>query len=263
MWGEMLENTMKKRKKVFCIFFQMTVLCLLLVSCGEKPQSVDVLLAESLSEADKGNWERSAELSSSVLSMEKNNVHALILQALAMHNTDRLQEAMDNISAAVKLAPTNFYTQYLKGYFAFKAEKYKEAVRPLTMAQNLNPGDLNTLILLAQTHYKLKNDRLAVSLYKKMAIHPKYKNSALPVNALGILFTRSNPRLAARYFEEAGRRAAIQPHPITALNRAIFYELTRNKKNAVLYYKRFVSATKGKAEYDPLRQQVLIHLKAL
>lgn len=236
---------------------------LLLSACGENEIPTDVLLANSLMEATKGNWEKAAENSSAVLAKDKNNIHALILQALAIHNTDRLQEAMDSISAAVKLAPGNFHAQYLKGYFAYRAGKYQDAVRPLAIANNLKPDDINTLTLLAQTHYKLKNDRLAVSYYKKMAIHPKYRTSALPVNALGILFARSNPRLAQRYFEEAEKRAKTTPHLITDLNRAIFHELNRNNKQAVFYFKRFVSATKGKAEYDSLREQVLKHLNTL
>ena len=240
---------------VFVIFF--------LVSCGKKEIPSDVLLANSFSEAAKGNWEKSAENSAAVLAKDKNNIHALILQALAMHNTDRLQEAMDTISAAVKLAPTNFHAQYLQGFFAYKAGRYKDAVRPLTMAQNLKPDDLNTLILLAQTHYTLKNDRLAVSLYKKMALHPKYKNSALPVNALGILFARSNPALAERYFQEAVRRTKAQGHPLTTLNRAIFYEGRRNKKQSAALYRKFISETKNKAEYGPLRKQVLLHVGSL
>ena len=235
----------------------------LLAACGEKEVPADVLLADSLSEAAKGNWEKSAEFSSAVLAKDKNNVHALILQALAMHNTDRLQEAMENISAAVKLAPADFQAQYLLGFFAYKAGRYKEAVRPLTMAHNLKPDDLNTLILLAQTHYTQKNDRLAISFYKKLALHPKYKNSALPVNALGILHARSNPVLAERYFQEAVRRTQIQGHPLTTLNRAIFYEGRRNKKLAQTLYRKFISETKDKAEYAPLRKQVLGHIDSL
>ena len=230
-------------------------------SCGKKELSVDELLQNSLSEAEKGNWEKSAEFSSAALAKDGNNVHALILQALAMHNTDRLQEAMDSISAAVKLAPTNFHAQYLSGFFSYKTGNYKAAVRPLALAQNLRPKDVNTLTLLAQTHYKLKNDRLAASYYKGMALHPKYKKSALPVNALGILFARSNPALAERFFQEAEKRSKLQPHLITDLNRAIFYEMGRNRKLAASYYKKFVSETNGKAEYDPLRKQVLRHLE--
>ena len=235
----------------------------LLSSCGKKEIPIDVLLADSLSEATKGNWEKSAEISATVLARDKNNIHALILQSLAMHNTDRLQEAMDSIAQAVKLAPVNFHALYLQGFYAYKAGRYKDAVRPLAMAQNLNPSDLNTLILLAQTHYTLKNDRLAVSFYKKLALHPKYKNSALPVNALGILYARSNPALAERYFQESVRRTVNNPHPLTTLNRAVFYEGRRNKKFAKSLYSKFISQTKGKAEYDPLRKQVLLHIRSL
>ena len=254
------------RKKISKDIFIGTIILFavfLLAACGKKEVSADVLLSDSLLEAVNGNWEKSAEFSSAVLAKDKNNIHALILQALAMHNTDRLQEAMENISAAVKLAPANFHAQYLQGFFAYKAGRYKDAVRPLTMAQNLKPDDLNTLILLAQTHYTLKNDRLAVSLYKKMALHPKYKNSALPVNALGILFARSNPALAERYFQEAERRTKVQGHPLTTLNKAIFYEGRRNKKQSVALYRKFISETKGKAAYDPLRKQVLQHIGSL
>lgn len=236
---------------------------LFLISCGEKELSANELLQNALSEAEKGNWEQSEKFSSSLLSRDKNNVHALILQALAMHNTDRLQEAMDSISQAVRLAPGNFHAQYLKGFFACKAGKYQEAVRPLAIAHSLKSSDSNTLILLAQTHYKLRNDRLAVSYYKRLAIHPKYKNSALPVNALGIMYARSNPRLAERYFEEAAKRAKRSPHLLTDLNRAVFYESRKNKKNARFYYKEFLAATKGKAEYDSLRKQALLRLNDL
>ncbi|MBO5762218.1 MAG: hypothetical protein J6S53_11840 [Lentisphaeria bacterium] len=232
-----------------------------LVSCGEKEILSDVLLSQCLTEAEKGNWEGAEKLSSAVLARDKNNIHALILQALAMHNTDRLQEAMDSISSAVKLAPGNFYAQYLNGYFAYKSGRYKEAVRPLNMAQNLKPDDLNTLVLLAQTHYKLKNDRLAISFYKKLALHPKYKNSATPVNALGILYYRSNPKLAEMYFLNAAKRAKVQEHPLTSYNSAVFYELTRNKKSAVVNYRKFVAETKDKAGFGPLREKVLLHLK--
>lgn len=260
---KMVEKAGKKSMRYIGIFLQVILTGMLLVSCGEKELPPEVLLANSLTEAKKGNWENAEKFSSSVLKKDGNNVHALILQALAMHNTDRLQEAMESISQAVKLAPNDFHTQYLKGYFAYKAGKYKEAVRPLSVAQHLMPGEINSLILLAQTHYKLKNDRLAVSFYKKMAIHPKYKTSALPVNALGILFARSNPRLAERYFQEAAKRAKIREHLLTTLNTGIFYEVTRKKKQAVTCYRRFISETKGKSEYDPLREQVINRLNDL
>lgn len=252
---------MEKKYKNIIMGTMVIAAMFFLVSCGEKEIPADVLLSQSLVEAEKGNWEGSGKLSSAVLARDKNNIHALILQALAMHNTDRLQEAMESISAAVKLDPANFHAQYLQGYFAYKDGRYKDAVRPLAMAQNLKPDDINTLTLLAQTHYKLKNDRLAVSLYKKMALHPQYKTSALPVNALGILFHISNPRLAERYFQEAAKRAKIQAHPLTSYNTAVFYEMNRNKKSAVKQYKKFISETKDKAGFGPLREKVLLHLE--
>ena len=247
-----LEGDMMKKFLILlsgAVFFT-----LVLAGCSEKMPPVDVLLAHSLHEAQQGNWEKAGTLAASVLKKHPENLHANILAALALRNTEKFQEAMDTISQAVKLAPNDFTARYLKGSFHYSQKQYAEAAEELTRAFRLKPSDRNTAILLAQSHFALKNQQPAASYYKRFLQHPQHRRDPIPVNAMGILHVKSRPAFAEKCFLYAGQLAPRDP--VTALNTAIFYERTNRISHARNYYQRFLTLAETHPEFGSLVKQV-------
>ena len=236
-------------------------LFIFLTACSEKELPVETLLANSLYEAQAGNWEKAGLLAGKVLKKQPENLHANILAALALRNTERMQEAMDSISQAVKLAPNDFTARYLKGSFHYSQQQYALAAEELTKAFRLKPTDRNTTILLAQSHFALKNQQAAAAYYKRFLQHPRHSRDPIPVNAMGILHVKSRPAFAEKCFLLAGQLAPRDP--VTALNTAVFYEKTGKFSYARYYYQRFLDLAKAHLEFESLSRQVKDRLEKL
>ena len=234
---------------------------LFLTGCSEKEPPVETLLAQSLYEAQQGNWEKSGLIAGKILKKHPENLHANILAALALRNTDRMQEAMDSISQAVKLAPHDFTARYLKGSFHYSQKQYAEAAEELGKAYRLKSDDRNTIILLAQSHFAMKNQPAAAAYYKKFLQHPRHRRDPVPVNAMGILHVKSRPAFAEKCFLWACRLAPRDP--VTCLNTAIFYDRSGRNAHAKYYYQRFLSLAEKHPEFSNLARQVQERVREL
>ncbi|OQA85975.1 MAG: hypothetical protein BWY31_01594 [Lentisphaerae bacterium ADurb.Bin242] len=233
---------------VFGICFSVLFLC----ACSAPPEPVGSLLSKACAKASNGDWLGADTLARQVLKQENANIDALLLCALARSNLDSEREAIDYAMKAAELAPGNFHAQYIKGFLLYKSGKYDLALGPLRAARNLREDDLNTLILLAQTSYVRKNLIQSAGYYSLLVRIPKYGNSPLPWNGIGVCYAQSNPRKALAFFRKAEQ---LSPYdPATALNLAVLYDVhLRQPAAAKSYYERFLRLSTGKAEYDSIR----------
>ncbi len=243
---------------VFAICFSV----LALTGCSAPPEPVGTLLSKACAKATSGDWPGADAFAQQVLKQENNNVDALLLCALAKSNQGLEREAIDYAMKAAGLAPGNFYAQYIKGFLLYKSGKYDLALDPLRAARSLREDDLNSLILLAQASYARKNMAQAAGYYSLLIRVPKYGNTPLPWNGIGVCYAQTEPRKAQAFFRKAEQLAPADP--ATALNMAVLLDVyLRQASAAKVYYERFLSLSTGKAEYDSIRGTAELRLDSM
>ena len=243
------------KQKIFAILLSAVLLPFLFSACSSNSEPADVLVKKSFDSAMGGDWKTAADLAERAVDQEPSNVNALLLYALALSYTDRLQSAIDESLKAVKLAPSSFTAQYLKGYLLYKNGNYDQCIEPLRLARTLRPADMNSAILLAQASLELRNTNAAAGYYKLIARDRRFYSTPAPWIGLGMAFVRTNPTLARSYFSLAERRAP--DNPLIALNLAVVYDANlKTPMDAVPYYNKFLRLTQDKAGFDAMRAKV-------
>ncbi len=241
--------------KISAMLSAALLLAFCLAACSSKSEPADVLIKKSFDSAMAGDWKNAAELAEQAADQEPSNVTALLLHALALSYTDRLQSAIDESRKAVRLAPGSFTAQYLEGYLLYKNRNYDQCIEPLRIARSLRPTDMNSAILLAQASLELRNTTAAAGYYKIIARDRRFYPTPAPWIGLGMTFLKTRPTLTRSYFTLAERRAP--DNPLIALNLAVVNDSAlKSPMNAVPYYNKFLRLTGDKAGYDELRAKV-------
>lgn len=249
-------------KHIQILAFAISFSVLLLSGCSGQQEPVATLLSKACAKATNGDWPAADVLAGQVLKQEDKNVDALLLCALAKSNMGAEREALDFAMKAAELAPTSFHAQYIKGFLLYKSGKYDLAIDPLRAARNLREDDLNSLILLAQASYAKKNMVQAAGYYSILLRIPKYGNTPMPWNAIGVCYAQSEPRKAQAFFRKAEQIAPADP--ATALNMAVLLDVNlRQPAAAKAYYERFLTLSTGKAEYDSVRGTAELRLDSM
>ena len=241
--------------KIFILLSAVLLMPLFFSACSSKAEPTGVLVKQSFDSAMAGDWRRAADLAERAVDQEPSNVTALLLHALALSYTDRLQSAIDESLKAVKLAPRSFTAQYLKGYLLYKNRNYDQCIEPLRIARSLRPSDMNSAILLAQASLELRNTTAAAGYYKIVARDRRFYSTPAPWVGLGMTFLKTKPTLARSYFTLAERRAP--DNPLIALNLAVVNDTgLKSPIGAVPYYNKFLRLTESKPGFEAMRAKV-------
>lgn len=254
-------------KRTLLLFAAAFAAVLFISSCSKPAVPVGVLLDQAAGKASEGDWAAAGRLAGEALKQDKQNADALMLKALACSNLDARHEAVEYAIQAARIRPQLFLAQYIQGMLLSKNGKPDLALKALKEARRLRPGDVNTLILLAENAMAVQRYQEAAGYFKLLAMQDKsFRSSPYLWNGLGVCYSARDPRLAQQFFQMGARYAPNDP--ITALNQAVLYDRYLRQKdkdnaNAIRSYERLIRLTDGKAEYDSIRRQAAFRLNAL
>ena len=109
----------------------------ILPGCSGRNESLDTLLQKSFTAAEQANWSKALDYAEKALDKDSANTNALILQALALENTDRTEQAL--VQAAKAASDRNsFMAQYTYGRMLVQSEKFDQSLAPLLRAMELD-----------------------------------------------------------------------------------------------------------------------------
>lgn len=175
-----------------------------LSSCGQGVyESNNVLLKKAIDAGSQGQWFEARKLARKAVEQNGKDANARTMLALALEQCEEDQLALEEINQAVVADPDNFMAQYTKGRLLFKNKRYQDCPDPLEKANQLNPDNPETVLLLART-YAILDVPKAISHYVALAKHENYKNTPEPFNELGVLFMKKKDyKRALTFFKEA------------------------------------------------------------
>ena len=204
--------------------------------------------AELMSKAEKyavsGEWAKALEYSEAAVKRQPGNAEALILNALALENNGKLNEALEEIAKASVIAPEQFFVQYTHGRMLFERGRYESCIAPLKNALKLRKGNADTLILLARVSTIQKNMPEAKYYYSLLAKDPVFAKHSAPWNELGmiILQEEKNARKSTAYFNYSYKLSPSDPAAV--LNMAVLCDVHLNKKpEAKAFYQKYLQLT--------------------
>ena len=249
---------------------------LLSSSCGKKKEyeSNDILLAKAVkSAAEDCDWEAAKALAYKAREQNPNDPAARIMFALALEQCSDLDRAVEEITTAASLAPSDFMAQYTKGRILFKAEMYQDCPAPLETAREIRPGNPQVLLLLAETYAMLKNYKESIKNYVALAKTDIYKNKPEPYNEIGVLFfKKKNYKMSLEFFNRAYAKSSDSP--AVNLNLGVFWDTVsvlykkeaassgKAAGNALKYYTKYIKLTEGLSR-DANRKKVSARIEQL
>jgi len=239
---------------------------LLLTSCGKKATRNNMeLLTLAYDEAKAGHWDKALIQSKSAVEQNSNDVTALIMYALCLENMDKPDEAQQVLQHAVQIDPGNFRAQYNLGRILFQHGRYQDCVSYLRAAEKLNPDNVNVIVLLAQVDGKLKLES-AINYYAKLTKIPRFSESPVPWNQMGIIYAENNKKLnALKCFLQAYKTSSDNPKVI--LNFAVFLDYYLDskdgRKKAMQFYRKYLSMIKNNPELQARSAEISRRLKTL
>lgn len=216
-------------------------LLLLLSGCTSKPVGEVLAEAVALAEAgDQASWQEAlARVESCLHRNDRNEPELLNFYIICLSRTGRADQALEVAREAHLLAPENFLVNYLAGKLQYDAGNYKEAVRYLETASQLNPEHVDTRVLLAASSCKQNLDETEAR-YRELAKFEAFRDSHILYNELGVWYMRQGSLdKAVDAFNEAARLS--KGHPSIFLNLAVLYDLHRHEpKQARRYYVKYI-----------------------
>jgi len=248
------------------IFSLASILLLVLfcASCGKKYKSLSTqeLLSQSLATSTEGKWKDAEEMAACVLQREPDNVHALIIEGLALDADSKRELAIGYLEKAVNKAPDNFMANHSLGRLFLAQKKYEQALPYLKKAFELNPAEMNTVIMLAEAMNKLKMSG-ASSYYACALRNPRFKNDPAPWNQLGVIFAGTNSKnKALDFFVKAYK--ADQSNHVVVLNLAIFLDRYMNSSSkSKPFYDKYLKLTDKNQALDMKRSEVKKRIKEI
>ncbi len=244
------------------LFLLSLPLLFFLTACGKSDDSLAALLQKSFHAAEQADWKDAQEYAEKALELDSANTEALILNALALENNDKLEQALVQATKAA-LDRESFMAQYTYGRMLVQNGDYEQSLAPLSRALSLNPEDANTLVLLgrASTHLQISNASSYYGLlYKKF---PEFRSNAVVLNELALLeLIKNNPDKTAAFLFPAVKLAPDNPDIVR--NCAIFCDyypgsvsryFSRIKNSGLSssakdYYARYLRLTAGIPELE-------------
>lgn len=248
----------------FLSIFSVLLLLVFCASCGKKYKSLSTqeLLNKSLAAAAEGKWTDAENMASCILEREPDNVNALILEGLALDADNKRELAVGCLEKAVNKSPDNFMANHSLGRLFYGQRKYDQAMTSLKKAYEINPSEMNNVVLLAETMNKLKMSG-ASSYYACALQNPRFKNDPAPWNQLGLIFAGTNSKAQAlKFFLKAYN--SDQNNHLVVLNLAIFLDRYMNKTaNSKFFYEKYLRLTEKNPDLSGKRAEVKKRLKEI
>jgi tetratricopeptide (TPR) repeat protein len=230
----------------------------LLQSCSENltEKNIDELLNNGCELARNGEWRRALKYAEEAVKREPGNSVAQVLAALAYENNANLEQALQAARLAVKAEPKYFQAQYTLGRLCLKVPaKIQDSIEPLKRALQLKPGDVDTLVLLANGSRKLGLLE-TIKYFEQLAGSKRYADKPEPWNEMGIIYAEQNNSIgAARCLTTAYSRA--KENPIVVLNFALYLDYYHKQPaRAVKFYRKFLKLVEDNSAFEDKATQV-------
>ena len=220
--------------------------------------------------ADRRDWKAALKFAEKGVACAPQNVDALLLKALAAQHCKQPDVACAAAEAAVRIAPENFFAQYMLGCVCLDDPSRKaEAKAAFQRALRLRGGDRYTLIALCNLTAETNDpDMLKYIGLLEKCIRTNEKDDAIFRNQKGVaLLLAKRHDNALREFNAAQRKDWNDPNIVyNAACAYDFYRLSsgRVKKQAVReLYERYLDLTAGDKSAEPIRKLVQARVKEL
>ncbi len=231
-------------------------LCLILITSGCGPGTAEECLSAGCARAANGDWNGALKLARKASELAPRNAAALVLQAVACERLGERDRALDAARKATEINPDNFPAQYTLGrLYAADPTRNTDALRALLLAKKLSPGDPDTQVLLANVMMRVR-PAAAYGYLLELRQDPAWNGKPELDNQLGVCsVARGDYNAARNFFLEACRQG--QDNPMIVLNTGTFLDrYARQKRNAGIFYRKFLALTASRADFAPLRREV-------
>lgn len=201
-------------------------------------------VAKKMQEAETaykaGQYPKVCEITAKVLKKDKQNVSAMLLNGLSLHQQERNNEAGTMLAQAASLGAADFAAQYFYGLYLVNTGDFKTAMTPLRQAYKINAAAAKAqpealLVLLSRCCME-ENLSEGTQYLQMLRRFPGMRDNPSLYNNLGILWNNQGKYLLAqKSFEEAWVK---DPQNIIApQNLAVIYDIQKNTKQALRHYK--------------------------
>ena len=245
-------------KKVLLLF-----LIILIASCAKEIKDSNILLKKAVTLASKeGKWKNSMEYAKKAVHANPQNADALVMYALTLEQNSQQQAALNSLRKAIKISPDNFLVQLSLGRLLYVEKDYEGAYEYLANAYNIQPDNIDALILLSQCSTKLRAQNTD-KLFLKLAQTEYFKDKPEVYNELGAYYAETNNLgNATQNFVKAYKLSS--DNPIIVSNLGVFCDnFLKKPKNALFFYRKFISLTNDNPAFDNQRKQIISRLKEI
>ncbi len=208
-----------------------------------------------------GDLGRAVELYRQVVAIAPEDRDARYNLATTLQDAGRHEEAMDALTAAIRLDPRRPEAHNALGIALALRGELEGARQEMAKSVELDPRNARAFNNLGNVLRDLKRPAEAEQAYRRaVELAPTYAD---PLNGLGTLeVQRDNPAAAIPYFDRA---LSIAPQLHEArLNRGIAEELAGNRDAAIAAYRDFLARTAGERQFAEQRhvaRQLLARLE--
>ncbi|MCQ2379015.1 MAG: tetratricopeptide repeat protein [Victivallaceae bacterium] len=232
-------------------------LLLIGAGCGNNP---DKAYEAARNAAAKGDCREAFRLAEKAEKTDPKNRKGLLLLAVVAEKCGEHDRALDAARRAVQLDERDFTAQYTLGRIcAARTDRRAEGLKILQRAHELNPGDVRTMVLIADTALAMNHPRTPRFLLELQKCKG-YEKSAELYNDLGIAYMRLGQYAEARSaFTSAQEFGAGNPR--ITLNIARFFDYhTTHAYFAETLYRKFLrqagNRREFRAEADAVRRRL-------
>ena len=211
-------------------------------------------VAKKMQEAEAayktGQYQKAYELTAKVLKKDKQNISALVMNGLSLHQMQKDSEAGPKLAEAASLGANDFAAQYFYGQYLVDNGDFNTAMTPLRQAYKINaaaakPQPEALLVLLSRCCMEQNLPEGTQYLQNLRRFSDMNTNPSL-YNNLGTLWTNTGKYpLAEKSFKDAW--AKDPQNLIAPQNLAVLYDqYMKNPKQALCHYKYcYAQATKS------------------
>ena len=256
LYTRLLENS-----KLPSILLLLTIF--LLSGCGSNIKDPYVLLDNSVNQAlHKGNWKKAKNLAKEALTLDPDNLDAQIMYAFTLDQNGEQTEAIRKLRTVISKNPKNFLAQLTLGRILYNMEDNEGAYEFLANAYNLNPDNLDSLILYTQCSSRLLAQNTD-ELLNQLSKNDTYKGKPIIFNEMGVYFAKTgNIKKALENLVKAYKLSS--KNPTIVLNMAVLCDnYLKQPEKSKFFYKRFISLTDNNPAYNLQREQINKRLKSI
>jgi len=233
----------------------LTLVLALSLGCSRTPPAES--LAKAVDAMKLGKFHTALELTEQCLDADRDNVDAMVLRGIGLHQLQRRNEALEVLDTACRTDETHFAAHYFHGWVLAEGDKpdYEAALTPLRRAQELDPGHIDVLLLLARCCLE-QNLPEGVRYLQALRRHDAFRRDPALHNGLAYLWLIDDKLEQARKSMVTAHECAPD-NPVPLQNLAVLHDQYLNDRSEALrYYRYAVGACQRKN--DATRQAPLV-----